>query len=227
MLANKKSLSSLKAVFELVIFDCDGVLVDSEPITNRVFADMLNELGVPITLEEMFERFMGHSMAHCMGIVRELLGREPPVDFEQEYRERAARALAQELKPVEGIVEVLDILEIPCCVASSGDHDKMRTTLGLTGLLPRFEGRLFSVTQVPRGKPAPDVYLFAALQMGATPERAAVVEDTAVGVMAGRAAGMTVFGYAGLTPAKSLRQAGASAVFSDMRALPNLLGLSP
>lgn len=211
------------AAYQLVIFDCDGVLVDSEPIANRVFADMLRELGVSVTMEYMFEHFVGYSMVHCLGIVRELLGHEPPADFAARCRERTAQALAQELQPVEGIAGVLDALRIPACVASSGDHDKMRTTLGLTGLLRRFEGRLFSVTQVAHGKPAPDIFLYAAEQMAVAPEQVAVVEDTPVGVTAGRAAGMTVFGYAARMPAARLRAAGASAVFTDMRALPALL----
>jgi HAD superfamily hydrolase (TIGR01509 family) len=209
--------------FDLVIFDCDGVLVDSELISNRIFAEMLVKLGAAVTLADMFERFVGHSMDYCLDLVREMLGREVPAGFVAEYRERTARAFAEQLQPVPGIDEALDALTCASCVASSGDHAKMRTTLGLTGLLERFEGRLFSVTQVPRGKPAPDVFLFAAGQMGASADRVAVVEDTPTGVAAGTAAGMTVFGYAGRTPAHRLRDAGATSVFSEMRDLPNLL----
>jgi HAD superfamily hydrolase (TIGR01509 family) len=209
--------------FDLVIFDCDGVLVDSEPIVNRVFADLLNEHGANVTLDYMFEHFVGYSMAHCMRLVRDLLGREPPPDFEDTHRERTRTALSTGLTAVPGVADVLARLTLPFCVASSGDHDKMRTTLGLTGLLPRFEGRLFSVTEVPRGKPFPDVFLHAARSMGARPERTAVVEDTPVGVRAGIAAGMTVFGYAARTPAERLRDAGA-VVFTNMMELPALLG---
>lgn len=208
--------------FDLVIFDCDGVLVDSEVIVNRVFADMLNELGANVTLEYMFEHFVGHSMVHCMTLVRGLLGREPPGDFEAAHRERTRAALSAGLAPVPGIADALSQLTIPFCVASSGDHDKMRTTLGITGLLPRFDGRLFSVTEVQRGKPFPDVFLHAARAMGAAPERTAVVEDTPVGAQAGRAAGMTVFGYAARTSAELLRAAGAI-VFTNMTELPRLL----
>jgi HAD superfamily hydrolase (TIGR01509 family) len=208
--------------FDLVIFDCDGVLVDSELIVNRVFADHLNELGANVTLEYMFEHFVGYSMEHCMGLVRDLLGSEPPPDFEATHRERTRAALSEGLSPVPGVAELLDALTIPYCVASSGDHAKMRTTLGITGLLPRFEGRLFSVTEVQRGKPFPDVFLHAARAMGARPERTAVVEDTPVGARAGAAAGMTVFGYAARTPPDRLRAAGA-VVFTDMAELPRLL----
>ncbi len=212
--------------FELVIFDCDGVLVDSEVIANEVFAALLNELGANVTIETMFERFVGHSMADCLVTVEELLGRAPPADLVDTLRQRTNAALAAELRAVPGIVAVLDALDarsIPFCVASSGDHDKMRTTLGITGLLGRFEGRLFSATEVPRGKPAPDVFLHAARKMGAAPERTAVVEDSPVGVTAALAAGMTVFGYAGRTPEERLRTAGAL-VFRDMSDLPGLLG---
>jgi HAD superfamily hydrolase (TIGR01509 family) len=209
--------------FDLVIFDCDGVLVDSELIANRIFSEMLVKLGAAVTIDDMFERFVGHSMEYCLNLIREMLGREVPAGFVAEYRERTARAFAQQLQPVPGIHDALDALTCASCVASSGDHAKMRTTLGLTGLLERFEGRLFSVTQVAKGKPAPDVFLFAADQMGASPDRVAVVEDTPTGVAAGTAAGMTVFGYAGRTPAHRLRGAGSAIVFSDMRDLPALL----
>jgi len=211
------------ARFDLVIFDCDGVLVDSEFISNRVFAEMLVELGVPVTLDDMFERFVGHSMEYCLDLVRGMLGHDVPPGFVDRYRERTRREFVEQLQPVPGIHAALDALTCASCVASSGDHAKMRTTLGLTGLLERFEGRLFSATQVARGKPAPDVFMFAAAQMGASPDRVAVVEDTPTGVAAGVAAGMTVFGYAARTPAARLRDAGAAFVFTEMRDLSALL----
>jgi HAD superfamily hydrolase (TIGR01509 family) len=211
--------------FDLVIFDCDGVLVDSELIANRVFAEMLVELGLPVTIDDMFERFVGHSMTYCLDLVRGMLGRAVPPGFVDELRERTARAFTEELQPVAGIHAALDALTCATCVASSGDQAKMRITLGLTGLLERFEGRLFSVTQVANGKPAPDVFVFAAAQMGVNPERVAVVEDTPAGVAAGIAAGMTVFGYAGRTQAARLHNAGAAVVFTDMHELPALLSV--
>jgi HAD superfamily hydrolase (TIGR01509 family) len=209
--------------FDLIIFDCDGVLVDSEIITNRVFAAMLGELGLEVTLEVMFEHFVGHSMQHCMGLVKERLGSDVPLTFEAEFRARIGRALADELQPVSGIYETLRQLAIPVCVASNGEREKMRMTLALTGLLERFEGRIFSALDVLRGKPAPDVFLLAASAMGVAPSRCVVVEDTPVGVSAGVAAGMTVLGYANRTPARRLRDAGAAVVFSDMRELPALV----
>ncbi len=212
--------------YELVIFDCDGVLVDSELITNSVFAAMLSELGIVVTLEEMFERFMGHSMAHCLELVRALLGGDPPGDFLSEYRRRSHEAL-EGVVAVQGIEQALDAIDIPWCVASNGEHPKMRLTLGIAGLLPRCESRLFSATEVARGKPAPDVFLLAASRLGAAPERTAVIEDTPAGVAAALAARMTPFGYARRMPARRLREAGAAVVFDDMVQLPELLRTHP
>jgi HAD superfamily hydrolase (TIGR01509 family) len=211
---------------ELVIFDCDGVLVDSESITNRVFAAMLNEIGLRVTLTDMFERFVGHSMAHCLVLIEEMLGHPPPPEFVEEYRRRTRRELEEHLRPVrdvESAIRAIAALPLAMCVASSGDHEKMRTTLGTTGLLRYFDGRLFSVTEVERGKPHPDVFLYAARRMGVEPGRAVVVEDTAVGVRAGVAAGMTVFGYAEFTPPSQLVAAGAARTFREMRILPDLV----
>jgi HAD superfamily hydrolase (TIGR01509 family) len=222
----QKSMNSSMIIsrFDLLIFDCDGVLVDSERITNTVFAEMLNELGLPVTLEDMFEKFVGNSMQRCLEIIEMMIGTTPPADFESHYRQRTTLALQKQLEPVRGIREALDQLHLPYCVASSGDHTKMKTTLGITGLLPYFEGKLFSVTEVERGKPFPDVYLYAAQKMSAEPSRCLVIEDTPLGVQGGVSAGMTVFGYAELMSAERLRQAGAHFVFEDMSQLPTLIG---
>jgi HAD superfamily hydrolase (TIGR01509 family) len=209
--------------FGLVIFDCDGVLVDSEVITSRVFAGMLNELGIPATVEEVFDKFVGRSMAHCLGEIANMLGREAPAGFAHEYHLRTAPALKADLKAVPGIGSVLDEIGLPYCVASNGSHEKMQTTLGLTGLLPKFQGKLFSVTDVARGKPFPDVFLYAAAQSGIAPWACAVIEDTPTGVRAGVAAGMTVFGYCAHTPAPHLIEAGAQQTFARMSELPGLL----
>jgi len=212
-----------KKRFGLVIFDCDGVLVDSELITNRVFAQMLNEVGIAMSLEEMFERFVGRSMPQCLAIVTELLGRPVPDEFVQQFRKRAAAALQSELKAVPDIGTVLAAMCVPFCVASSGTHEKMQTTLGITGLLPQFRGKMYSVTEVARSKPFPDVFLYAASQQGVVPSACAVIEDTPTGVTAGVAAGMTVFGYCALTPRHRLIEAGAHHTFERMRDLPGLL----
>jgi HAD superfamily hydrolase (TIGR01509 family) len=209
--------------FGLVIFDCDGVLVDSELITNRVFAQMLNELGIAITLEDMFVQFVGRSMPQCLEVVTRLLGGPVPDGFVQNYETRSAVALKSELKAVAGIEAVLAAVGVPYCVASSGTHAKMQTTLGITGLLPYFQGKMYSVTEVAQSKPFPDVFLYAASQQGVVPSACAVIEDTPTGVAAGVAAGMSVFGYCALTPRHRLIEAGAHQTFERMRDLPGLL----
>ena len=215
-----------KERFGLVIFDCDGVLVDSELITNRVFAQMLNELGIAISLEDMFERFVGRSMPQCLEIVTKLLGRPVPQHFVEEYQTRSAAALKAELKAVSDIETVLAAMRVPYCVASSGTHEKMQTTLGITGLLPQFRGKMYSVTEVAQSKPFPDVFLYAARQQGVMPVDCAVIEDTPTGVRAGVAAGMTVFGYCGHTPKQRLIEAGAHHTFERMRDLPVLISVA-
>jgi HAD superfamily hydrolase (TIGR01509 family) len=209
--------------FELVIFDCDGVLVDSERLAVRVEAEYLAELGWPLTQAEIVERFMGHTDEYMDEAIEAQLGGRLPPDWKNQFHVRYRAAFAAELAPVDGITEALDRIAIPTCVASSGSHDKLRFTLGHTGLYERFEGRIFSGYEVANGKPAPDLFLHAATRMGAEPARCAVVEDTPPGVLAARAAGMRAFGYAGgLTPPERLRGQ-ATVVFEDMRELPRLL----
>ena len=212
-----------KKRFELLIFDCDGVLVNSEPITNRVFAAMLGEVGIHMSLEDLFDRFVGRSMPQCLEIITGMLGRPVPDGFVQDYHARSAAALREELKAVPDIELVLATVTLPFCVASSGTHEKMQTTLGITGLLPQFVGRMYSVTEVARSKPFPDVFLYAARQQGVAPAACAVIEDTPTGVRAGVAAGMTVFGYCALTPQAKLIEAGAHHTFEHMRDLPGLI----
>ena len=206
-----------------MIFDCDGVVVDSERIVHDVFASFVRSLGADLSPHEMQEKFLGRSLADCVSMVEEMTGRRAPPEALDAYRTERDRVLREQVRAMPGIREVLDGLMIPYCIASSGDHDKMRTTLGATGLLPLFAGKLFSVTEVARAKPAPDVFLFAARRMGAAPERTAVIEDSVNGVIAGRAAGMTVYGFAGLFAPERLAAAGAHATFTAMEQLPALL----
>ena len=213
--------------WDLVIFDCDGVLVDSEPISNRVFTEMLVAIGLDTTPEQAMHDFVGRSMASCLAIVAERLGRPVPDDFERTMQARTFAEFRASLGAVPNVITVLDALDaagVRTCVASSGSHEKMRTTLGITGLLPRFDGRLFSATEVARGKPHPDLFLHAARAMGAEPSRCAVIEDSPVGVRAGVAAGMTVFGFAARGQHEALAEAGA-VVFDDMTRLPDLLAV--
>lgn len=214
---------SSPALFELVIFDNDGVLVDSEPISNRVMAAAITEVGLPTTTEDSMREFMGRRWEDSVAIVEERIGRKLPPEFSTRYRERRDAALAAELKPVPGVAEAIARIPLERCVASSGAPEKIRFTLEHTGLLHLFEGRMFSGTQVENGKPAPDLFLYAAEQMGVPPERCAVVEDTLHGVEAGIAAGMKVFGYAWYFEPDVLAEAGATP-FRSMDELPGLLG---
>ena len=209
---------------ELVIFDCDGVLVDSEHVAVKVDVEVFAALGLTLTEKEVIERFVGRSDKDIASQLEAELGRALPADWEEEYTPLYREAFASQLQPVDGVIEALDEITIPCCVASSGTHEKLRYTLGLTGLYERFAGRIFSVTEVARGKPAPDLFLHAARQIGVDPRRCAVVEDSRWGVEAARAARMRAFGYAGgLTPAERLAGPGTT-VFENMRELPRLLG---
>lgn len=209
---------------DLVIFDCDGVLVDSEKIAVRIDARMLADLGWPLSEDEIVERFVGRSFADMAADIAAHLGRPLPDDWDARYRQLYRDAFEAELTPVDGIVEALDALTLPTCVASSTSHPGLRHTLGLTGLYERFAGRIFSASEVARGKPAPDLFLHAARTLGVDPSRCAVVEDSPYGVAAARAAGMRAYGYCGgLTPAHRLEGPGTT-VFDDMRALPALLG---
>jgi HAD superfamily hydrolase (TIGR01509 family) len=207
--------------FDLVIFDCDGVLVDSERLAVRTEAEILSGLGWPLTETEIVERFVGRTAAYMHQEIERHLGRS--VDWDAEFEPRYQEVFERELVPVPGVIEALDQITTPMCVASSGSHEKMRFTLGKTGLLDHFAGRIFSVDQVEHGKPAPDIFLFAADQMDTTPERCAVVEDSVSGVTAGLAAGMAVFAFAGGVTTADLLSIEGVAVFDDMTRLPALL----
>ena len=218
--------------FDLVIFDCDGVLVDSERLAVRTEAEILTGLGWPLTEADIVERFVGRSAAYMHQEIERQLGR--PIDWDAEFEVRFREVFERELAPVPGVVEALDQIRIANCVASSGSHERIRFTLGLTGLFDRFEGRIFSVDDVARGKPAPDIFLHAAERMETPPGRCAVVEDSISGVSAGLAAGMAVFAFAGGVSASADLSIDDAVIFDDMRDLPTLLhnstttfGLSP
>lgn len=213
---------------DLVIFDCDGVLVDSEVISCQAHADVLSSCGYPITANQVFDRFLGRSSKQATLEVEAELGRSLPADFNARLQDRLFRAFEQDLHPVPGIVETLDALQLPVCVASSGSHQRMRVSLGATRLYDRLAPHIFSSSQVENGKPAPDLFLFAAAQMRARPAACVVVEDSLAGIRGGVAAGMTVLGFNGGSHcrpghAESLRAAGAELVFDDMRQLPMIL----
>lgn len=215
---------------KLVIFDCDGVIVDSEPIVAEVTAAVLTSMGWALTAEEVLDRFLGCSDDYFLAAVQSHLGRELPEHWEDRFEPLYDAAYATQLKPVDGIVEVLDeltSLDVMTCIASNGGHDKMRRTLGATGLYERFRGRIFSARDVRRGKPAPDLYLHAAERMGAAPKVCVVVEDSPPGVEAARAAGMTCIGFAGLTPAGRLAGPGVTVCDTMAEVLTALRTLLP
>jgi HAD superfamily hydrolase (TIGR01509 family) len=207
--------------FDLVIFDCDGVLVDSERLAIRLESQICSDLGWPLDESDIVDRFVGRSDAYMKAEIERHIGRS--VDWELEFDPQYRELFERELRPVAGVVEALDEITIPCCVASSGSHEKLRFTLGLTGLHDRFVGRIFSVSEVAQAKPAPDVFLHAARRLGAEPGRCAVVEDSASGVAAGLSAQMAVFAFAGsVTDGSKLRGPGVT-IFDEMRELPALL----
>lgn len=217
------SPASAASAIELVIFDCDGVLIDSERIFNRIFAAHLRGLGAEVDLEYMFEHFVGNSWDHCIGKITGLLGCAPPDDLKHAVWTEARTAFRDELAAIPGIAAALDRIPHPICVASNSGPEELRVNLGMVGLLSRFGDRIFSAKQVARSKPAPDVYLLAASTLGVQPSKCLVIEDSPVGVAAGVAAGMKVMGYCAHTPAHRLREAGAHPLFKDMRDLPGLI----
>ncbi|GAA1988515.1 HAD family hydrolase [Catenulispora subtropica] len=213
----------MAGAIELVIFDCDGVLVDSERLAVRLFVTLGAELGWPLTESEVIENFIGRSIASNFEDIASRIGPSRAALWQERFGHLHREAVDAELTPVDGVLEVLDVLRLPSCVASGGRHETMRHTLGRTGIYPFFEGRIFSASEVGRGKPAPDLFLHAAERMGADPSACVVVEDSKYGVQAARAAGMRALGYAGgLTPAQWLEGPGTT-VFHDMRELPRLL----
>ncbi|MGW7340621.1 HAD family hydrolase [Streptomyces sp. NPDC054808] len=211
--------------YDLVIFDNDGVLVDSEPISNRLLAGYLTELGHPTSYEDSLRDYMGGAMHRVHDLVWERTGRRLPEDFDDVFHGRVFAAFERELEPVPGAVGVLEKLAadgVAYCVASSGSHERIRVGHRKAGLDRWFDdGRIFSSQDVGRGKPAPDLFLHAAARMGVAPERCAVVEDSPLGVQAAVAAGMDVYGFTAMTSAGKL--AGATRLFGDMGELADLL----
>jgi HAD superfamily hydrolase (TIGR01509 family) len=207
----------------LVIFDCDGVLVDSEPVANGLLARHISELGLPMTREESIDAFMGRSWAAGVELIEERLGRRVPDDFEERYHRELYAAFERELEAVRGIEAALDAISAPACVASSGTHERIRFVLRVTGLLDRFSDEtIFSASDVEHGKPAPDLFLHAASRMGFAPADCVVIEDSPAGVQAGLAAGMRVLGYAAMAQLDGVR------TFTSMDELPALvIGSAP
>jgi len=211
------------ARFDLVIFDCDGVLIDSESVALPVLGEMLADLGAVLEIEEVHRRFGGLSLGQVIEEVGETLGMQAPGGFAEEFARRSEAVIRRELVPIPGVPELLGSLERPFCTASNAESGEIRVNLGVAGLLDRFEGRIFTASDVERPKPAPDLYLLAARTLGAEPARCAVVEDTPTGVAAGAAAGMQVFGFERRHSSAGLIGAGAARTFTAMEELLGLL----
>jgi HAD superfamily hydrolase (TIGR01509 family) len=214
-------------LISLVIFDCDGVLVDSEPTSNRILAEALSEAGLPYTQAESMRDFMGRAWDDSLADIETKLGKPAPAGFTEGFRERRDAAFRASIEPIPGIRAAIERIDAERCVASSGLPDKVRLTLGLCGLLDLFEDRIFSASEVEQGKPAPDLFLHAARTMGHEPGACAVVEDTTVGVEAARRAGMWALGYVDNVEREALERAGATRTFESMRELPELLAELP
>ncbi len=216
--------------FDLIIFDCDGVLVDSELLASEVLSEELAKSDILIPPRECRERFTGSSLKRVKEMVFKSTGIELPEDFEQAVRKRDRTIFEDRLRPVSGLEEVLERIKLPVCVASSGSIEKITHSLTLTDLYGYFFPHIFSAEMVTRGKPAPDLFLLAAERMGVKPERCLVIEDSPVGIKGALKAGMTVFGFAGASHAgpayaEMLDLTGADLIFREMFALPNLIQL--
>ncbi|MDB5752015.1 MAG: hypothetical protein JWP65_2436 [Ramlibacter sp.] len=218
--------------FDAVLFDCDGVLVDSEGITNGVLRDMLEDLGWVLSSQECMRLFVGKAVKDERALIEARTGRPLSDDWLAQFRERRNQGLVARLQPIANAPATVAALHaafagrIACC--SGADRFKVELQLEKCGMLGYFRGVVFSGHEMPRSKPAPDVYLAAMAHLGVPPQRCAVVEDTVTGVTAGAAAGATVFGYsppqAGPDAPAALRAAGAATIFTDLAQLPSLLG---
>jgi HAD superfamily hydrolase (TIGR01509 family) len=213
---------------DLVIFDCDGVLVDSEVISCRIHAEMLTRHGYPISAEQVALRFLGRSGEEARREIEAEIGRALSDDLETQLKDELYRSFAETLEPIAFIAEALDAIAQPVCVASSGSPERIQTSLTRVGLYERFAPHIFSASEVLNGKPAPDLFLHAAARMQAEPSRCVVIEDSVPGVIGAAKAGMIVLGFFGgshCAPphAEALLQAGAAAIFDDMRQLPGMV----
>jgi HAD superfamily hydrolase (TIGR01509 family) len=209
----------------LLIFDCDGVLVDSEMIALDVLAKMLAELGAPVAASDCRLRFMGKSTSDVLAEVEDMLGRPIPPEMGERVKARLFERLRRELKPVQDVREAISALPYQACVASSSQPERIALSLEVSGLAPLFQGRVFSAAEVAHGKPAPDLFLHVAARLGVAPAEAIVIEDSPAGVIAARGAGMKVIGFAGASHADStlaemLAAAGAQMILTKMTDLP-------
>lgn len=207
-----------------IIFDCDGVLVDTEKIGNEILLSMAADHGFEMKIEDAYSNFNGRNLKDCFLHVENSSGKKLPDNFESEYRERSFEAFKTQVKPMEGVVEFINKLKIPYCVASSGPVEKIRLNLEVSGLLDKFEGKIFSSYQIKSWKPEPEIFLYAAQQMGFEVKDSIVVEDSKAGVKAGISGGFKVFGFANGYNNEDLEQEGAI-LFKSYEELSGVLQL--
>jgi HAD superfamily hydrolase (TIGR01509 family) len=197
-----------------IIFDCDGVLVDSEEISNKVLLSMAKEFGLRMTIEEAIMSFSGKSLKDCFQQIENRVNQKLPPDFEKIYRKQSYEAFRTELKPVKGVKQFIDSLSIAYCVASSGPVEKIKSNLMITGLASKFGENIFSSYQINNWKPNPEIFLFASREMGVLPSECIVIEDSQAGVIAAIKGGFTVYGFANENNSKVLQEEGAIIFYS-------------
>ena len=207
-----------------VIFDCDGTLVDSEPLTNKVIAEMAGELGIEMTWEEATKLWGGKTIDAVVYGMRELSGSDLPDDWVPRLVQKVSEAYKYDLVPMDGISEVLESMKLAKCVASNGRPGHVENSLKLTGLYKYFEGRVYTASEVANPKPDPALFLYAADKMGFSKDECVVIEDSIIGVTASVRAGIRVLGLVKMSSKEELIEAGAEP-FTNMRELPKLLGL--
>lgn len=208
--------------YKCIIFDCDGVLVDSEPISNQVLVHMANEYGANINLEYAFKHFKGGSLYGCIEKIERLVHSKLPETFEEDYRDRSYEAFKKYIKPINGIEDVLNELDLPYCVASSGPRHKIELNLSLTGLLSKFKDNIFSCYDIQKWKPDPAVFIWAAETMGYQTEECLVIEDSVSGVNAAINGGFDVYGFTAHDYNNELKTK-CTKVFNSMHDLKHLL----
>ena len=207
-----------------IIFDCDGVLVDSEAIGNQVLMEMAKEFGLQMSMEDAFLNFNGRSLQHCFQHIEETIGQKLPETFETAYRQKSFEAFKNNLQPIEGVKEFIAQLKVPFCVASSGPVEKIILNLTTVGLIDQFENKIFSAYQINKWKPEPDLFLLAAKKMGFQVDECIVIEDSEVGIMAAKNGGFKVFALSNGNNKKDLEQQGAI-VFDNFKELESLINI--
>ncbi|GAB3476541.1 HAD family hydrolase [Marinomonas epiphytica] len=214
----------MKFSYQAIIFDCDGVIVDTENISNQIMQDMLKELGLEVETKVIHEKFSGFTTESNLKTAATLLERPLPDSFLQVYKQRFKETIDRELKPIEGVTRVLEKIRKPIAMATNANRQEMNEKLAKIGLTERFSTR-FCVEDVAKGKPAPDLYLRAAQELKISAQSCLVIEDSLAGIKAGAGAGMTVLAYSATMDSKAQKEAGATACFETMSELETLLDL--